>query len=490
MLKTATQWELEDRVKALEKEVLYLKEKAVILKESEERLRYLFNGARDAIFIANSDAHFVDFNDAATALTGYSKQELSGMSIEDLHDKKELNTFKTLFNQVMAGEAVTFEAKILRKDGTKVDAEYSNRHIMAQGIPYMHMVARDITERKRSETLLQESEERYRTLFEKNPIETIIVDQEGRVSRYNLAKERSGSRLPNIGDIMYKDYAHRHEIDMYGELITCIRTGQSKYFPELKYYDRFLRINLSPFPGGAIITSIDITDHKRVEEALRLSEARFRTAFETSPDAIQIIRMSDGIYIDVNEGFAKLTGYTREDVLNRSSNEINIWDTGGDRDKFAEMLKSQGHVRNMEAKFRLKEGRVWIGLMSARIMMWNNEPHILSVTRDIDDLKKAEEEVRKMEEDRKQKERLQIILETAGAVCHELNQPLMAISGYSELILMGMSKDDPSYDKNLKIIEQVSRMGEITGKLMGITKYETKSYGHGSKIIDIDKASQ
>ena len=110
MLKTDTQWELEDRVKALEKEVLYLKEKAVILKESEERLRYLFNGARDAIFIANSDAHFVDFNDAATVLTGYSKQELSGMSIEDLHDKKELNTFKTLFNQVMAGEAATFEA--------------------------------------------------------------------------------------------------------------------------------------------------------------------------------------------------------------------------------------------------------------------------------------------------------------------------------------------------------------------------------------------
>ena len=66
----------------------------------------------------------------------------------------------------------------------------------------------------------------------------------------------------------------------------------------------------------------------------------------------------------------------------------------------------------------------------------------------------------------------------------------MAISGYSELILMGMSKNDPLYDKNLKVIEQVSRMGEITGKLMGITKYRTKSFGRGSKIIDIDKASQ
>jgi signal transduction histidine kinase len=124
-------------------------------------------------------------------------------------------------------------------------------------------------------------------------------------------------------------------------------------------------------------------------------------------------------------------------------------------------------------------------------MMWNSEPHILSVTRDIDDLKKAEEEVRQMEEERKKTDRLRIIIETIGAVCHELNQPLMAISGYSELILLGITKDDPMYDKSLKILEQVGRMGEITGKLMGVTKYKTKTFGRGGgKIIDIDRASQ
>ena len=335
-----------------------------------------------------------------------------------------------------------------------------------------------------------ESEERYRTLFEKNPIETIIVDENGQVSRYNLAKRRSGTRLPNIGDVMYKDYAGNHEIGMYKELMECIRTGDSKDFPELKYKDQFLRINISSFPGGAIITSVDITGYKRAEEALRLSEERFRTAFETSPDAIRINRMADGVYIDINEGFMEMTGYSREDVIHRSSSEISIWDNPDDREKFLDTLKEQHHVRNMESAFRLKDGTVRIGLMSARIMTWNNEPHILSVIRDIDDLKKAEAHLRKMEEDRKQKERLQIILETAGAVCHELNQPLMAISGYSELILMMISKDDPVYDKNLKILEQITRMGEITGKLMGITKYRTKSFGRGRTIIDIEKASE
>jgi len=348
----------------------------------------------------------------------------------------------------------------------------------------------DTIERNHTVAAFRESEERYRTLFEKNPIETIIVDRHGRVSRYNLAKQRSGNRVPNIGDIMYKDYASSHEIDMYAELSECIRTGESKDFPELKYYKQFLRVNISPFPGGAIITSIDITDHKRVEEALRLSEERFRTAFETSPDAININRLADWVYIDINEGFTELMGYTREDVINKSSSEIDIWNDPNDRRKFINDLEMQGHVRNMETTFRLKDGRVRIGLKSARVMIWNNEPHVLSVIRDIDDLKRAEEEVRKMEEDRKQKERLQIILETAGAVCHELNQPLMAISGYSELLLMGMSNSDPLFDKTTKILQQATRMGEITGKLMGITKYKTKSYVQGEKIIDIEKASQ
>ncbi len=490
MISTHVEPAIHDRIRELEKEVLQLREREAVLIESEERLRHLFNGARDAIFITDANADFVDVNDGATSLTGYSKQELNGMSFKHLHDSQDLMTLQKTFEKIVKGDAVTFETKIRRKDGSHVDIECSNRRILVQDIPYVHMVARDVTERKQAEALLLESEARYRTLFEKNPIETIIVDQEGRVSRYNLAKKRAGGRLPDIGDIMYRDYARRHEIDMYQEMMACIRSGKSKDFPELKYYDRFLRINISPFPGGAIITSIDITDHKRVEEALRLSEARFRAAFQTSPDAIQIIRKSDGLYIDVNEGFTELTGYSRVEVLNRSTGQFNIWDNPGDLEKFTEMLDKQGYVRNMEAKFRVKEGPARVGLMSARIMIWNNEPHILSVTRDIDDLKKAEEEVRKMEEDRKQNERLQIILETAGAVCHELNQPLMAISGYSELILMGLGKDDPLYDKNVKILEQISRMGEITGKLMGITKYRTKTCGRGGKIIDIDRASQ
>ena len=93
------------------------------------------------------------------------------------------------------------------------------------------------------------------------------------------------------------------------------------------------------------------------------------------------------------------------------------------------------------------------------------------------------------EEERLEKERLQVLLEMAGAVCHELNQPMQNIFGYSESLLINLSEDNPLFVKCKKIIELIKGMGAITKKLMKITKYETKDYIQGIKIIDIDKSS-
>lgn len=88
-----------------------------------------------------------------------------------------------------------------------------------------------------------------------------------------------------------------------------------------------------------------------------------------------------------------------------------------------------------------------------------------------------------------EKEKLQGVHEMAGAVCHEFNQPLMVISGYSEMLLMDLSEDNPQYETCRKINEQVHRLGKITRKLMGITKYKTKRYLKGN-IVDINEASK
>ena len=96
----------------------------------------------------------------------------------------------------------------------------------------------------------------------------------------------------------------------------------------------------------------------------------------------------------------------------------------------------------------------------------------------------------KAEEERLEKERLQVSLEMAGAICDELNKPLQSISTHSEILLMHISKDDPHYGKIQQIVEMTKKMGAITKKLMGITKYETKDYVEGVKIVDLDKSSK
>jgi hypothetical protein len=125
----------------------------------------------------------------------------------------------------------------------------------------------DGLDEKYQETIeaLREKEEFNFALFQYNPVTTVVVDLEGRVIKSNAAKRKSGDRLPNIGDVMYKDYASRHNSDMYGELMACITTGQRKSFPEMHYGDKVLSINLAPFPKGAIITTEDITERVQAE---------------------------------------------------------------------------------------------------------------------------------------------------------------------------------------------------------------------------------
>jgi PAS domain S-box-containing protein len=142
----------------------------------------------------------------------------------------------------------------------------------------------------------------------------------------------------------------------------------------------------------------EIEERLQAEEALKAMEDRFRLAFRISPDSININRLRDGLYIDINDGFTAMTGYTREDVRDKTSLEINIWNDPEDRKRLVEGLKQAGVVRNLEAQFRLKDGRLRTGLMSASVLSLNGEPHILSITRDIEERKLAELALQESEE--------------------------------------------------------------------------------------------
>jgi PAS domain S-box-containing protein len=138
-------------------------------------------------------------------------------------------------------------------------------------------------------------------------------------------------------------------------------------------------------------TMASLTERQRVEAALRLSEEKFSKAFHASPDAILISRLSDGRIVEVNEGFCRLTEYTRQESLAHSSLTLNIWANPQDRDRLIAALQENNSVRDDEFDFSSKSGKPLHCLYSGEIIQLGDEAHILSVVRDISERKQIEE---------------------------------------------------------------------------------------------------
>lgn len=143
-----------------------------------------------------------------------------------------------------------------------------------------------------------------------------------------------------------------------------------------------------------------LRDEKRFSEtALRVSEEKFSKAFRISPDAIAITRLSDGEYIEINEGFSMLTGYQPEDVVGRGGALFNLWANHYENQAYLKQLRENGEINNMEGVFKKSDGTIWIGLISARTIEVKNELLVISITRDITARKRAELELQRAHAD-------------------------------------------------------------------------------------------
>ncbi len=234
---------------------------------------------------------------------------------------------------------------------------------------------------------------------------------------------------------------------------------------------------------GSIVIYRDITEKKKIEARLLESEERYRSAMEAAADPI-VVYDKEGRVIYFNPAFSRVFKWSLSERINRKMDDFVPEANWPETQKMIDMVIAGKFFSGVEtARYDKFGNTIPVSISGSTYKDKKNRVmgSVISL-QDITERKKAEEAL-------KQEEKLKGVLEMAGAVCHELSQPAMIIAGYAEIFLMNIDKKSTLFEKVDKIRDQVERIGELTQKLMNITKYETREYGKGKTIVDIDKAS-
>ena len=223
----------------------------------------------------------------------------------------------------------------------------------------------------------------------------------------------------------------------------------------------------------------DITERKKSEKKIADSEKLYRMLFELSPTGVLLEDMS-GIILDVNPAFCNYMGYKKQELIGQKVDILVHPDSLGELAKNLAQLK-KGKILKHRKKSLRKDGSIcYMDLHESKISLPEGKKGILCIAEDSTTKVKSEE-------DRILKERMEGVLELAGAVCHELNQPMTVVSVNSEIMSPDMASNLLA-SKMEVIKKEIRKMGKITRKLMHITRYETREYLNGRKILDIDKS--
>ncbi len=371
------------------------------LRESDEKYRLLVENCSEAIFIAQ-DGMLKFVNQATSDLAGFSEDELLSIPFPEFIDPRDREQVVTSHLLRLKGQAPpgAYSFRIVAKNGDIKWVELHAVLVSWEDRPATLNFVSDITERRKVENALAESEARYRSIFENLQDVYYEAAMDGTILELSpsVSKHTSYQREDLIGSSVYDIYDVKEQREKVLELL---RTNQ-----KITDYELILKNKNGPAAAYAISSQLlydaqgkplkivgmirDIAERKIMEETLRASENRFKTAFYTSPDAISINHLKSGRYVDINEGFTRSTGYTREDVIGKTPEELGIWHRPEDRMKLVRALKKKRFYENYEAQFRHKDNSIHTSLLSARVIELQNEPHVLCITRDISDRKKAE----------------------------------------------------------------------------------------------------
>jgi len=227
---------------------------------------------------------------------------------------------------------------------------------------------------------------------------------------------------------------------------------------------------LIPLGGGRVAALVmDATDRWQAERRLRESEEQLRVAFEMSPDAVSLNRVDSGAYVAVNEGFCRHTGWTEAEVVGRTSLDLGICEPAVVEAILANLREGR-LLENHELKFRRRDGSRGDALVSGRVVSIGGTPCLLTVTRDVTDRKRAEEERAALAEQLREAQKMEAIGRLAGGVAHDFNNILTSVLSTAELMKRDLPQDHPCRADADQIQEDAERAAELTRQLLAFAR--------------------
>ena len=331
-------------------------------------------------------------------------------------------------------------------------------------------------QRQGSEAALRDSENRYRNLFEAGSDAYFLIDnQTGRLLEANDA-------ATSLYGYSRKEFLELTNTALSAEPEqTSAATRQPKVSPGLRVmiparlhrkkdgtvFPVDITARFFEFESRAVhVASIrDITERRRAEELLRLSEEKFATAFRHSLDAITITEPNSGLIVEANEGFERVYGYTRAEVVGRTTKELGLWYDLADRERLLAAMRAEGQVRDFSAQGRTKSGMLFDAELTSVVINLNGVRHLLSMVRDVTGRIRIEAERRSMEASLAQADRLSSMGMLAAGVAHEINNPL----SYVLFNLESLAEDIPRLARELACARKAleTRFGVAVSETLG-----------------------
>lgn len=438
-----------------------------LLVEMDNRYNELMERARDAIFSLSLQGILVSLNRAFEQITGWKIKDWIGKPFVGLLDPEDIPLAVVRFSNVLKGNSSqAMELRIRKKTGGYVYAEILASPQMKEGkIIGLLGIARDITERKSIELSLYEKESRINSIsnnFTAGMIYQVIIRPDGTrkftylsdsvQQLYGISPEDGLSDANLIYSKVYED-------DI--KLLTKAEENAVKTLSTIRSEARILdpsgEMRWSSFvstpklleDGSVCFDGIEfiITERKKVEEKLRLSEERFSKLFHSSPDPILVTELKSGKIIEVNKSFEQFSGYSHDELVGHQVLDFNMY-SPSDRQRFVSLLKKEGSIHNVEFNLRNKAGNEMLVSSSAEIIEINKEPHAITILHDFTERKLAEDALRESEERFKSLS----LIGSEGLMIHEegiildVNQAFTSLTGYA-------SPDDLIGKNGLEVIK-------------------------------------